>query len=691
MERVSRNRAIALLLFFAMIIGLYSVRLFKLQIVDAHDTDNTTKYTTITRVKAARGDILDRNGNILIGNRASYDLVFNHYVITSSSGTNESLLKLLNKCKELGVDHIDHFPVTKTRPYEYIHDQFTGAWRNYFNKYLLDRSVDSDITAPLLVQRMRERYHIPEEWSDDDARAVIGLRYEFDLRGAVPLSNYTLMEDVSDENLSALLELNIPGLMVESSTVREYYTSYGAHILGTMGAMDAKQWEKYKDKENYAMDAIIGQSGFEAAFEEYLHGTDGTRVDVVARDGTIIKQYYKEGCEPKAGNNVETTIDLHLQIIAEETLADIIYYLQNPEDDPDLNVAKDGRDVEGAAVVVMKIDTGEVLACASYPTYDPKTYNQDYEEILKRDFDPLFNRAFHAGYPIGSTYKMCTLTAAMLAGKYKVGEIIETKGIYTEYEGFYPKCHIYPRNHGNIEATEALEVSCNYFFYTLADRLTNDELDNTAKGFGFGEPTGIELDEFVGYRANAESKKKVHEGLDDSNWYIGDRIQAGIGQSENKITPLQLCSYACTLANKGTRYKATFLNRIVSSDYRTLVRENEPAIASKMEIPDYIYREYLEGMIKVVSGARGTARTTMKGLDFSVAAKTGTAQTGMLGSDNGSFICWAPADNPEIAIAVYGEKAAHGATLGRVAKAILEYYFSADKTGDVPVYENKLA
>lgn len=693
MERISRRRAIALLVFFATIISLFSVRLFKLQIVEATDTDNTLKFTTITRVKAARGDILDRNGNILIGNRASYDLVFNHYVITSSEGTNDSILKLLHKCEELGLQHYDHFPVTKERPYEYIHDQFTGAWRNYFNNYLLDWSVDSDITAPLLVERMRARYKIPEEWSDEDARAVIGLRYEFDLRGSSKLSNYTLMEDVSDEDLSILLELNIPGLMVESSTVREYYTTYGAHILGTMGAMDASQWPAFQ-KKGYAMDAVIGQSGFEAAFEEYLHGTDGTRIDVVTKDGTLIEQYYKEGEEPRAGNNVETTIDLNMQIIAEDALADVIEYLQNPENDPDKNIENAGRDVEGAAVVVMNVKTGEILACASYPTYNPMTYNEDYDEILEQDFDPLFNRAFHAGYPIGSTYKMCTLTAAMLAGKYQIGEEIEDLGVFTKYPGFNPKCLIYTnqhRTHGFIDSTKALEVSCNYFFYELADRMSTDDLDKVAAGFGFGQPTGIELDEYVGYRANAESKKEILAGQSDSGWVIGDKIQTAIGQSFNKITPLQLCVYTSTLANQGTRMKATFLNRIVSSDYRALLLENQPEIVSQMEIPDYIYRAYVDGMLAVIDGPQGTARKTMAGLDYPVAAKTGTAQTGMTGSDNGSFICFAPANDPEIAIAVYGEKAAHGSTLGRVAKAILQYYFSADEIGDVPTYENKLS
>lgn len=705
MERISKVRAVLLLLLICAIVGLYSLRLFRLQIIDTDgNTDNTTYFLSITRVKASRGDILDRNGNILIGNRASYDLVFNHNVITSSKGTNDSLYRLVKKCEELGVTYIDHFPITKTRPYEYTLDDYTTAWRRYFQNYVRERSIDSDITAPLLMQKLRERYKIPDTWTDDEARAVIGLRYEFDLRGVANLPNYIFIEDVSDSNLSAILELNTPGLMVESSTVREYHTSYAAHILGTMGSMDEAQWASYKEKmengtlepDSYTMDAQIGQSGFEAAFEEYLHGIDGVRVDKVAKDGSVISQEYKydsatgKSYAPRAGNNVETTIDLNLQIVAEDALADVIAYLKDPEQ----NTSGDGNDVEGAAVVVMKVKTGEILACASYPTYDLQTYNEKYDEITQQDFDPLFNRAFHASYPPGSTFKMSTLIAAMMAGKYEVGEIITDEGVFTKYDGFAPKCLVYSAygvTHGDLTAQKALEVSCNYFFYELADRITIDQLDATSKALGLGEPTGIELNEDIGHRANAESKALTHTGL-EASWFTGDRIQAGIGQSENKFSPLQLCVYACTLANQGVRYKATFLNRVVSADYHKLVEENAPKVVSTLDIPDYIYQTYLEGMVNVVKGTDGTARNTMRGTAVSVAAKTGTAQHGLgkNASDHGAFVCFAPVEDPEIAIAVYGEKAAHGSTLGQVAKTILNVYFSSDDKGDVITYENSV-
>ena len=712
MDRISRRRALTLLGIFLVIICLYAVRLYRLQIIETDgNTDNTTTYTTITRVKAARGDILDRNGNILVGNRASYDLVFNHYVITSSNNTNESLIKLIQMCRDLGVETQDHLPITLDRPYAYRLGEFTTAWHNYFQKYLLERDIDSDITAPLLMERFRSYYKIPDEWSDEDARAVIGLRYEFDLRGVVNLSNYILAEDLSDENLSAILELNIPGLMVEASTVREYYTDYAAHILGTMGAMTDKQWQAVKEAyedgtgKQYYMDAQIGQSGFESAFEEYLAGVDGSRIDVVSKDGTMISSEYKTGYEPQAGSNVETTIDINLQMVAEDSLHEIIEYLKDPESDP---TTDDGEDVEGASVVVMAAKTGEVLACASYPTYSLRDYNEKYNEIIQQDFDPLFNRPLLGTYYPGSTYKMTTLVAAMNAGLYEPGEHIEDQGVFVKegWEGFNPKCLIYSSHgitHGSIDAHTALEVSCNYFFYELGYRMVEKNttgyssldrglniLDSTAQALGFGEYTGVELGEAKGYRANKESKADTHKGL-EATFFKGDLVQACIGQSTTMVTPLQMCVYASTLANEGTRMKATFLNRVVSSDYRTLVLENQPKVAHIMELSAETVATYKQGMKQVITGSMGTARKTMRGTPVEVCGKTGTSQTGRQGSDDGYFVCFAPADDPVIAIAVHGEKAAHGATLGRVAKAIIEYYFSTDdKVSDVVVYENKI-
>ena len=711
MERISKVRAMVFLGLFLLVFVLFGAKLFNLQIIETKgDTNNMTTYTSLTRVKAARGDILDRNGNILVGNRASYDLVFNHYVIESANGVNDYLFRLVKKCEELGVEYYDHFPVTKQRPFEYTHEDYTAAWRGYFQSYLMDRGIDSDISATLLVQKLRARYEFPEEWTDEEARAVLGLRYEFDLRGVANLSNYVLIEDISDEHLSTLLELNTPGLMVESSTVREYHTTYAAHILGYVHAMDASQWEEYKSK-GYAMDAFVGQTGFEKAFEEELHAIDGTRVDVVDREGTIIEQYwaniYEDGKVvgqkvPQAGNNVETTLDLNLQIIAEDELAKAMQNLVNPEINQTVG-QREGLDAEGAAVVVMEVKTGDILAMASYPTFNLQTFNEDYEELSKDKLKPMFNRALQGAYPPGSTFKMVTLTAAMNNGIINAETEIEDKGLFTKY-GFNRSCLLWSSaraTHEFITGADAIRYSCNYFFYELGDMLTWQQLNEVAAAFGLGEPTGVELPENVGWRANPDSKLKQYgEGNLDSGWFDGDDVLSAIGQSENRFTPLQLCVYACTLANNGTRMKATFLNRIVSADYRTLVEETQPQVMSTYEICNDAYISYMEGMQRVIYAQGGTARKIFNGFedtthtfpsDIRVCAKTGTAQTFETWSDHGAFICFAPADDPQIAVALYGERIAHPTAIAEVAEHIMKAYFTTQRASTVPVYENQLS
>ncbi|MDO5152450.1 MAG: penicillin-binding transpeptidase domain-containing protein [Eubacteriales bacterium] len=730
MERISRFRAILLLVFFGFILMFFAGRLFVLQIIETNgNTDNAQTYGTVTTVRAARGDILDRNGNVLVGNRASYDLVFNHYVIKSYEGTNEALLRLVQKCRELGIEYNDHFPVTQSRPFTYTLTEFNTSWQTYFQSFMVDRGLDSDISAPLLMEKMRSRYKIPEEWSDEDARAVIGIRYEFDLRGIPPyLPTYTFLEDVSDENLSALLELNIPGLMVESSTVREYHTKYAAHILGYLGAMDTSEWAEYQ-KAGYSMDAQVGKSGFELAFEDYLHGIDGLRYDEVSKDGAITKQYYvtekdDDGNsvlrEPVAGNNVETTIDIKLQEVAEQALEATMKKLTDPEQNT--STTGDALDAEGAAVVVMDPKTGDILACASYPTYDLSTMYEDWAEINADPLKPLFNRAFGATYAPGSTYKMCTLIAAMenvytnnteKLGQpiLAYGETIEDKGLYTEHEGFSPACLFWTTNHathGTIDATLALAYSCNYFFYALGDRMTEQMVDDTAAALGLGEPTGIELIEHTGYRNNSERKREVYGSGIDGNFAAGDRILGAIGQGENRFSPLQLAVYASTLANKGTRMKATFLSRVVSSDYRTLVFENEPQVVNQLEMSPQTIETYFTGMRKVVTEAGGTAQKYFGGFadqiadedgvwplknEVTVYAKTGTAQHASGGSDHGAFICFSHRvedTEPDLVVAIFGEKVGHGNWLPPIAEKILQTYYEMEAATEMTAFENQI-
>ena len=647
-------------------------------------------------MKAARGDILDKNGNLLVSNRASYNLNINHYVLLTADNTNENLLRLVKRCEEEGIEYLEHFPVSRERPFTYTLDQYNATWQDYFQTVLHNLGgIDSDIPAPVRVEKLRTRYKIPIEWTDDEARKVIGLLYEMSLRKYVgSLPTYVFLADASEEELSAIVELNIPGMKVEYSTVREYNTKYAAHILGFVGAMNADQWEYYKKIPGYEMDAEVGQDGLEKVYEQYLHGVDGWREDTVTTDGTLVSSIYLQ--EPKAGSNVEISIDLNLQMAGEDQMAAVIEALKQPDANGNL---KDGHDAEGGAFVAMDVKTGQVLACGSYPTYNLATFFDDFTQLNKDPLKPMYNRALLATYPPGSTYKMSTVIAAIDSNLIDKDTIIEDKGRYYITPTYPVHClhwTNYGETHGKCNAAKALMVSCNYFFYDLASRIDILAMDATAKGLGLGEPTGVELPEYTGYRANEDTKALLHKG-DDARWYLGDQVLASIGQSENRFTPMQLCSYVATLANRGNRYKATFMNRVVSSDYRTLLDENKTKLLSSMTISDEAYEAYSYGMYMVtqkdpVTLWEGTAYKTFKDYPVKIAAKTGTAETGIDGtSANGAFVCYAPLENPQIAIAVDVEMGGHGSTLATIAKSILDAYFEDGVVGDVNSYENQIS
>ncbi len=705
MERLTRRRAGIILLVFCLILSIFGIRLYDMQIIQTGGkVDNTKTFAIETRVKAARGDILDKNGNVLVTNRASYDLAFNHYVICSAANNNEILLELIRVCRQMDIDYIDHFPVTKTAPFTYTLSDYNSAWQGYFQAYLPEKGkLDSDITAPLLISKLRESYKIPEEWSDEDARAVIGLRYELDLRQDITnLPKYIFLEDATISELAALLELNVPGLATEASTVREYNTVYAAHILGYIGPVTDKQWKEiYKEKPGYAMDALVGQAGLEEAFEEYLHGIDGTRVDIVTVDGKVLDSYYKkdkDGNEmrPVSGQNVELSIDLSLQTTAEDQMKALFTQLrESGENTPEGQERPDGSDAEGGAVVVMDVRTGQVLACASYPTYDLSTFREDYNELLETPFAPLFNRALQATYPPGSTYKMNMVVAGIDAGVIDRLTTIVDQGSFRKYEesGFTADCLIWSSKHdthGAINSMEALRDSCNYYFYDLGDRMSINVIDATAKGLGLGEKTGVELFERTGYRANPENKALLNKG-DEGRWYAADRVMTAIGQSINQFTPIQLCAYTMTLANKGVRYQATFLNRVLDAEYSSVILQHQTKVLSELPISEEAYAAYSQGMHMVTT--EGSIRRIFSDLPIAVAGKTGTAQTdaGSKYSDNGAFVCYAPLESPEIAVVVYGEKAGHGSTVAQIAKAILETYFADRINGDAFTGENTVS
>lgn len=676
-----------LLTAFGLVVGLYTYRLIQLQVVNPRTGNRSTgTYTYDTRVTAARGEILDRNGNVLVTNRASYNLIITGYALFNSDNPNESLRQLVSLCRERGISYTDHLPVTRVKPYEYETSKYSNTWNNYFRDFLRQNDWDADVSAAQLIKLMRSRFRIPNDWTDEDVRDVLGLRYELDLRYYTSLPTYTFISDVSASQLAELQELNVTGMQVLVSTVREYNTEYAAHILGRTAAMSPEEWEVYKERD-YAMDAFVGKEGLEKAFEDALHGTDGVLRTTVDREGNIIAQYYAE--EPKAGANVETTLDINCQRIAEEALGNYILELR----ENGVGSKHEGKDAEGGAVVVLDVKTGAVLASASYPTFNISTFSQDYNELLQDKYTPMFNRALMQAYPPGSIYKMCTSVAALNDGVISRNYVVEDKGIYDYYKDYQPACYLYTaskQTHGIVNCAQALAVSCNYFFYEVG-RLTGwERLDKTAKALGLGEATGVELPETTGWRANPESKKKLYSDPRMQVFTEGNVIAMAIGQSENRFSPLQMAVYTAAVANRGIRYKATFLNRIISADYQELIYEMKPEVASLLQATDEAWDVCESGMRMAVTAPNGTANKVFGDYPIAVCAKTGTAQHGVDGSDNASFVCYAPEEDPQIAIAVYVEKGAQGGSLGNIAKAIFDAYFVNAGGNDTVAPENAM-
>ena len=688
MEYKSKFRLFLLILVFALILGFYGYRMFRLQVVDRKETTPSTgTYTYDTRVTAARGEILDRNGNVLVSNRASYNLIITNYALFSSDDPNESLRRLVNLGRTLGVSFTDHLPITATKPYQYTTGTTDSTWNYYFREFLDHYDWDPDIAAPQLIKLMRTRFRIPNDWTDEEVRGVLGLRYELDLRYYTSLSTYVLMADVGDTQRDELSELGTPGLSVVSSTQRVYNTDYAAHILGRVGPMNPEEYEYYKTL-GYAMDASVGKEGLEKVYEEELHGTDGTLRTTIDRDGNIVSQYYLE--EPVAGNNVELTIDINLQIAAEEKLGDLILDLR----ENGASAEGDGKDAKGGAVVVINVKTGEVLACASYPSYNLSTYSRDFNDLLADPYSPLYNRALNATYPPGSTFKMATTIAAIDSGTVHRGYTIEDFGIYRYYEDYQPACYYYTSTgmtHGAVWVEKALAVSCNYYFYDVGRQTGWKQIDAVAQALGLGEPTGVELPETTGHRGNPESKKEVYADYPDLQaWTGGDTLSLSIGQSENRFTPLQLAVYTSALANRGVRYKATFLSRVISADYQELLYQTVPEIASQLEISDEAYAAYREGMRQAVTSSTGTCNRVFGDYEIAVCAKTGTVQHGSTGSDHASYVCFAPYEDPQLAVAVFVENAAQSGILGNVAKAVFDVYFATEYDNDTVHTENTI-
>ena len=700
MNIIKKERLIALAAVFAVLLTVYIVALYKLQIIEGEKyyEESRNNMVTTSTVTAARGNILDRNGRTLVTNKSSYDLTINTdelFPSDNSVDSNAVILKLVNMIRDYGDDYIDDLPITKSPPFEFenVSDQDQAR----LDAYMKQNKVKENASAVEILSSMRERYDIDSNYTAEEARIIAGVRYSINVRYLINTSDYIFVKDADMKLIATLRENNIEGINIKESYVREYATSAAAHILGYTGAMSDSDYAKYAD-QGYSADATVGKDGAELAFEKYLHGTNGTVRTTSSSDGTVISKEYTK--EPEPGNNVYLTIDIALQEAAELALENGVASIQAKIDAKKEQQIASGSytekqdQIDGAAVVVVNVKTGEPLAIANWPTYDPAQLLENYNEILEAANTPLYNRALLGIYAPGSTFKPCTAIASLTEGVINTGTSIECRGQHTRYAqyGYAPYCWIYTQNnqkltHGYLNVTGAIQTSCNIFFYSAGHDLGIDKMDKYAALFGLGESTGIELPESTGNMANREN----HEELTGESWSIGHTMQAAIGQSDSVFTPIQMAEYCATVANSGTRYSASILKSIRNYDYSEKLYDREPTVMSTVESAEYNWAAVHEGMWQVLNDYINEKNVNVwVDCQWRVAGKTGTAQKGEGIQNDGIFMCYAPYKDPEVAIFVVVERGGAGASVQFIARQIMDAYITIRGYSDTSEAEMSL-
>ena len=630
---------LAVLLVIAIL--FYAARIYSLQVVNAEkytDKNDGAASVRTAVLKAPRGEILDCYGRQIAINRDGYNVVFNKAYVKDN--LNDVILTLVKLFESAGTEWKDELPMESTSPYGFKEGEST-------DKLISKFELAHYATAENCFDAMVEKYKL-EDYSADEQRKIMGVRYSMDIADFSISYPYTFAEDISTELMRKISESGflLSGVSVEVVPFREYTdTSLAVNLIGSVGPIYAEDWEEYKAK-GYSYNDKVGKSGIEKWGEEYLRGTDGEITYRIDTEGNIISSEVTK--EPVAGKTVMLTLDKKIQRSAQDSIEKTVKELQS----------KGGTATAGAAVAV-HINSGKVICAANYPTYDSATIGEKYDSLVKDPSKPLTDRAFQGVYPIGSTIKPIVAVAALENGVYNKGETIRCVHKYTLFKDYQPSCM---GTHGSISLNYALAKSCNYFFFELGRRLGATKLTDYYKQFGLGVATGVEVN---------DAKGIILEPKSDGG---GDTLQIAIGQL-NAFTPLQLANYTATLANGGTRYRASLIDKIVSYDISTVYDESKPEVKNTVSISDSTLAAVKEGMLSVTED--GTGRAALGDYPIKVGGKTGTAQVTDK-ADHSVFIAFAPFDNPEIAISVVLEHGSSGYSAGSIVRDILDAYFFAD-------------
>ncbi len=666
---------------FTYVIGIILiVQLFNLQIVHGTEyrEESNTRLTRESTLEAARGDILDRSGNVLVSSSQKFNFELYKSKIDTKT-LNDTILKIVNVLEKYNVSYTDSFPIS-INPFEFkLSENSLTNWKG-------NNNIDENATAEDAFYKFKEKYKIDNE-DINEVRKIIAIRYAIVKEGYSSTKSITIAKDIPREAVAEFYENGdeFPGINISVQPIREYKEgTLASHILGYAYKISDTEYKEKKD--TYNQNDIIGKTGVEALFEEYLKGKKGVKQIDMAVDGTITAENIAE--EAVAGSNVVLTIDSKLQKIAEDALKNNIEKIRNG------GFGK-SYDAKGGSCVVMNVKTGEVLAMASYPDYNPQSFangisNEEWQGYLQNESYPLLNKSIQSAYEPGSIFKMVTAIAGLESGNITLNERINDTGIYKKYGGAEWKCWYYTdyhTGHGYLNVLGAIEKSCNYFFIETADRMGIETLDKYAKYFGLGTKTGIELpDETAGTLASKEYVASVGK-----TWNPGDTLNASIGQGYNRFTPLQMTKYISMIANGGNKIDVSIVKTIQNEDGTEVSKEEiNNFVNKKLGLSDNsdeenitLNKEYLnavkEGMKSVTSGESGTAYVRFKNFNIEVGGKTGSAEAGQdkNGKDivNAWFAAFAPYDDPEIAVVVMVENGGHGNYTAEAVRDIMAEYF----------------
>ena len=671
-----------------------SVGLYRTQIVDGAYYSELSRHSiaNMETIEAGRGIITDSNGQPLVTNRVSYQVTLDTGRMGDKSQRAHILSQLLDICADCGVEWTDTLPITQEapfaftekEPFNYQTEDESGrtTWKQTRLFRLAKamkwvRTGDGPVDLPTAEELLDTICRDQEIPMGDKAKArqVAGVLYELYLRSKdIYRTPYIFARDVDIDFISRVKERGLAGVNIQPTSVRQYDTPYAAHLLGRVGLMDAEEWAEYKEKDidgdgsaDYEMDDSVGKEGVERVFESWLRGRTGLRSVELNTNGKVVSQEWIK--EPVAGGTVELTLDIGLQQAVEESLARRI---------PNLS-----GNAQGAAAVIIDVKNGGVKASASYPTFNLASYSADYNKHAENPLKPLYNRALLGTYAPGSTFKMVTGMAGLEEGLITPNTQILDTGVYRYYTNDGPRCWIYNQSggtHGQQTVADAIKNSCNIFFYDVGRRLGIERLQQYAAMFGLGQKTGLELGERAGVMAGPEYTESM-----GGTWYPGNTLSVSIGQESSQFTPIQLANYVATLVNGGTRYRTHLMNRVLGAD-GSVLHEYEPEVLDTLELKQSNLDAVKAGMLALTQ--EGSLARYFTDIPIKVGAKTGSAQVSASSKEsNAVLVCFAPFDDPEIALAIVAERGGGGSELGAVAADIFRWYFREEIAAMNPVPE----